>query len=262
MEEKVQMEKTIKISDIVDIARRNLIWILLIVLTCTVLGYAYFSLFQKTEYTVTGSLCVQAKDYIITDNEGNEVTTNTAEHTKYQYSALIAPEYENVLKSADIVNALKEQGISINISDVNFNFKESSAFFDVSYTLKVHGGNATIIKQQAASRLNGYLEKSIEVINDSDSVYPNYLKDKLVYFSMASADNVSVNTGFTKTIALSILIGIVLSVILIVVVYFADNTVKDKDDLENISGISNLAIIDLYVNQVNAEKKTEAKGAK
>ncbi len=262
MEEKVEMEKTIKISDILYVAKRNLIWISLIVLACVVLGYAYFSLLQKTEYTVTGSLCVQAKDYIITDSEGNEVTTNTAEHTKYQYSALIAPEYENVLKSADIVNALKEQGISINISDVKFDFKESSAFFDVSYTMSVHGGDANIIKEQAAIRLNGYLEKSIEVINADNSVYPDYLKDKLVYFSMASADNVAVNNGFMKTMLISILLGVVLSVVLVVIVYFADNTLKDKEDLENISGVSNLAIIDLSVNQAIAEKKLEVKGVK
>ncbi len=262
MEEKVQKEKTIKIADILDVARRCFLWILLIVIACVVCGYAYYSLFQKTEYTVTGSLCVQAQDYVYEDKDGNETSSNLPEHTKYQYSALIAPEYENVLKSADIIKALSEQGISINIDDVKFKFKESSAFFDVSYTMSVHGGNANIIKEQAASRLNGYLEKSIEVINDSEGVYPDYLKDKLVYFSMASANNVSVNTGFSKTIALSILIGIILSIILIVIVYFADNTVKDKDDLENISGISNLAIIDLYINQINTEKKVEVKGVK
>ncbi|MBO5889462.1 MAG: hypothetical protein J6Q58_04915 [Clostridia bacterium] len=262
MEEKVEFEKTLTISDIVSIIRHRFLWIVLIIFACVAVGYAYISLFQKTKYTATSSICVQANDYLIVDSEGKEVTANVAEHTKYQYSALLAPEYEKVLKSNEIANALKSQGVEINISSLSFKFTDSSAFFDVSYTYSVHGGNATVIKQQVANTLNEYVKKSIEIINDENSVYPTYLKDKLINYSYASYEKVSVNTGATKTLLLAFLIGVVLSAILVIVLYFTDNTIKDREDAENLLGISNLAVIDLYTNQTIGDKKSEVGGAK
>ncbi len=261
MEEKVEFEKTLTISDIVLIIRRRFLLIVLIIFACVAIGYGYTALFQKTKYTAKSSVCVQANDYVIVDSDGKEITTNVAEHTKYQYSALIAPEYEKVLRSSEIASALKNQGLDINISSLSFTFTDDSAFFDVSYTYSVHGGNSAVIKQQVANTLNEYIKMSIEVINDENSVYPTYLKDKLINYSSASAENVSVNSGFTLTLLLAFLIGIVLSAIFVIVLYFTDNTIKDKEDAENLTGFANLAVVDLYHNQTE-EKKIDVGGVK
>ena len=260
MEEKVEFEKTLTISDIVQIIRHRFIWIVLIIFACVLVGYGYTELFQKTKYTAKSSICVQANDYVITDSDGKEVTANVAEHTKYQFSALLAPEYEKVLKSEEVANALKSQGLEVNISSLSFKFTENSAFFDVTYTYQVHGGDSSVIKQEVANKLNAYIKKSIEVINDENSVYPTYLKDKLINYSLASAETVSVNTGATKTLLLAFLIGVILSAVLVIILYFTDNTIKDREELEIITGLSNLAVIDLYTNQTIGEKNTELGG--
>ncbi len=257
MEEKVEFEKTLTLTDIVNVIRARFLWIVLIVAVCVAVGFAYISLFQKTTYTASSSICVQAKDYIYTDIDGKEMTTNVAEHTKYQYSALIAPEYEKVLTSNDIANAIKSQGIDLNVSGLSFKFTEDSAFFEVSYTYKAHGGDATIIKRQISNALNEYIKKSIEIIDNENSVYPEYLKNKLINYSLATESNVSVNTGTTKTLILAVLIGIVLSAILIIILYFTDNTVKGKEDVEQFTGIGNLAVIDLYPNQTATVQNAE-----
>lgn len=262
MEEKVEFEKTLTISDIVQIIRHRFLWIVLIIFACVAIGYGYVTLFQKTQYTAKSSVCVQANDYVIVDSDGKEVTANVAEHTKYQYSALIAPEYEKVLRSNEIANALKSQGLQIDISSLSFKFTENSAFFDISYTYSVHGGDATVIKQQVANTLNEYIKKSIEVINDENSVYPTYLKDKLINYSYASSENVLVNTGATKTLFIAFLIGVVLSAITVIILYFTDNTIKDKEEVEILTGLSNLAVVDLYHNQTLTEKKPEVGGVK
>ncbi len=261
MEEKVEFEKTLSISEIINVIRARFIWILLIIVACVAVGIVYSSLFQKTTYTATSSICVQAKDYVYTDIDGKETTTNVAEHTKYQYSALIAPEYEKVLKSNDIASAIKSQGIDLNVSALSFKFTENSAFFEVSYTYKAQGGDSKVIKQQISNALNEYIKKSIDIIDDSSSVYPEYLKNKLINYSLASENNVSVNTGTTKTLILAILIGIVLSVVLIIVLYFTDNTIRGKEDVEYLTGLGNLAVIDLYANQISNDKKSEVGGA-
>ena len=259
MEEKVELEKTLNFADIVNVIRARFIWIVLIVAVCVAVGCVYISLFQKTTYTASSSVCVQAKDYIYTDSDGKETTTNVAEHTKYQYSALIAPEYEKVLKSNDIASAIKSQGIDLNVSGLSFKFTENSAFFEVSYTYKAHGGDQTIIKRQISNALNEYIKKSIELIDEEGSVYPEYLKNKLINYSLASENNVSVNSGTTKTLLIAILIGIVLSAVLVIVLYFTDNTIKGKEDVEYLTGIGNLAVIDLYANQIVTEKANSEK---
>lgn len=260
MEEKLEFEKTLSLTDITNIIRIRFVWIVLILAVCVAVGFGYILLFQKTTYTVTSSICVQAKDYIYTDIDGKETTTNVAEHTKYQYSALIAPEYEKVLTSSDIATAIKSQGVELNVSGLSFKFTDDSAFFEVSYSYKAHGGDATIIKRQISSSLNAYIQKSIEIIDDESSVYPEYLKNKLINYSLASENNVSVDTGITKTLILAILIGVVLSAGLVILLYFTDNTIKGKEDVEHLTGISNLAVIDLYTNQIIADKKNEVGG--
>ena len=260
MEEKVEFEKTLSIEEIVNIVRARFIWIVLIIAVCVAVGVGYISLFQKTTYTATSSICVQAKDYVYTDVDGKETTTNVAEHTKYQYSALIAPEYEKVLKSHDIASAIKAQGIDLNVSGLSFKFTENSAFFEVSYTYQALGGDAKVIKQQIANALNEYIKRGIDIIDDTNSVYPEYLKNKLINYSLASESNVSINTGATKTLILALLIGVVLSIGLVILLYFTDNTIKGKEDLEFLTGIGNLAVIDLYANQIASDKKTEVGG--
>ena len=259
MEEKVELEKTLTLSEIIRVIKTHFIWLMLIIIASIGVGVAYISLVQETEYTATSVVCVQAKNYTISDEEtGLEKPANVAEHTKYQYSALLAPEFEKVLKSAEIVKKIKETGNTINVGSVGFKYTEGSAFFEISYTYSVYGGNANIIKEQVANNLNMYIESAIEIINDENSSY-GFLKDKLVPISLASKDYVSVNTGRLLTVSISFIIGLVLAVVLIVILYFTDDTITNKDDVELIIGVSNLAFIDISTNET--PKTINNKGA-
>ena len=84
-------------------------------------------------------------------------------------------------------------------------------------------------------------------------------KNKLINYSLASENNVSVNSGTTKTLLLAVLIGVVLSAVLVIILYFTDNTIKGKEDVEYLTGIGNLAVIDLYANQIVTEKANSEK---
>ncbi|MBO5926771.1 MAG: hypothetical protein J6Q38_04375 [Clostridia bacterium] len=249
MEEKVEFEKTLSLVEIMRVIRSRFIWILLIVIASVGVGVAYTTFIQKTEYTAVNAICVQAGDYTITDAEGNEIPSNIAEHTKYQYSALIAPEFEKVLKSAEILKAVKERGVNVNVSALKFNYTEESAFFEISYTFSAHGGDANVIKAQVANTLNEYVKASIEIIDDENSIYPTYLKNKLIRISNASQEGVSAKTGKTTTIILSFLVGLVLSAVLVISLYFIDDTINVKDDVEKITGLSNIALIDISFNE-------------
>ncbi len=261
MEEKVELEKTLTLSEIMRVIKTRFIWLLLIIIICVGVGIAYISLVQETKYTATCVVCVQAKNYTILDEEtGIEKPANVAEHTKYQYSALLAPEFEKVLKSAEIVKQIKETGNHINIGSVSFKYTENSAFFEISYTFSRLDGDEGVLKEEIANELNKYVEDAIEIIDSENSPY-GFLKDKLILISKASKDYVLVSTGSFKTLALSFLVGVVLAAVLVVILYFTDDTITNKDDVEFITGVSNLAFIDISTNEILV-KSNSKKGAK
>ncbi len=263
MEEKVSFQKTLTLSEIMRVIKTRFVWLILIIVACVGVGVAYITFMQETSYTATSVVCVQAKNYTILDEEtGLEKPANVAEHTKYQYSALLAPEFEKVLKSAEMVKKIRETGNDIVIGKVSFKFTENSAFFEISYSYSAFGGDDETIKAQVANDLNKYLEDAIEIINEDNSSY-GFLKDKLIPISKASKEYVSVDTGRVKTVVLSLVIGLALCVVLVVVLYFTDDTVTSKDDVEFITGVSNLAFIDISTNEVVAKpNNNKNKGAK
>lgn len=258
MEEKVEYEKSLSLQDMLLIIRARLVWIILIVFLCVGVGIAYITFLQKTTYTAVADICVHAKDYEvkqpIKDELGNiydweDVPANVAEHIRYQYSALIAPEFQKVFLSNEITTAVKSAGISINVGAVGFAYTEESAFFKITYTYKNHGGDANAIKEEITNVLNQYINKSIEIINDENSTYPSYLKDKLMVTSAATKYNVIVNTGKTTTLLISLLIGLLLSAVFVIILYFIDDTISSKEDVEYLTGVGNLAFIDISANE-------------
>ncbi len=249
-EEKV--EKTLSLSDIWLVIRNNLIWIIAIIIACIGAGIAYVTFVQDTNYTAKVGIYVYAPS---TDENGKEL--NIAEHTLYQYSALIAPEYEKVLKSQEmntyinpVVNGVKQNNISF--SGIKFAYTEDSAFFDITYTYGKHGGDSGEIKKAVAKSLNDYVQKAIEKLN-SDEKY-GVLRNKLVPYSLASEITVTQSSGMTKTLILSFMVGVVLSAIFVIIMYFIDDTVSSREDIERILGASTIAFIDLSPNFIINEE--------
>ena len=259
MEEKVELQKTLTLSEIMRVIKTRFIWLILIVLVCVGVGVTYISLVQKTTYTAVNVVCVQAKNYTILDEEtGLEKPANVAEHTKYQYSALLAPEFEKVLKSAEIVKKIKESGNNINIGNVGFKYTEGSAFFEISYSYSVYDKDVdvNVMKEQVANDLNNYVDEAIKIIDDENSSY-GFLRDKLIPISRASKEYVTISTGRFKTLLLSFLAGVALAAILVVILYFADDTITNKDDVEIITGVPNLAFIDISANETVAKSNNK-----
>lgn len=261
--EEEKVGRALSLSEILLVIRTNIIWILIFIFASLAVGVAYVKLVQKTTYTATVGFYVNAE--LAYKEEG----VNIAEHTAYQYSALIAPEYEKVLKSQEMKAFLDskcvEDGVAkLNFGSINFVYTESSAFFNVTYSYSVHGGDANQIKKDISSALNYFVKNTVEKLdnetidrnNDGVDEYKyGILRNKLVVIAAANENTVGVSTGTVKTMFLAFVIGVLLAAIFVLLVYFIDDTVSSREDIERIMGVSTIAFIDISTNATFADEK-------
>ena len=259
MEERNQTEKVLSFSEIWLVARANLIWLILIVLFCVGLGAGYAYLFKKTTYTASIDVGVLALNDVNKD-DSNKFTITTA----YQYSAMLAPEYEKVMKSHEIINNInedKEEGVlNVSAGALNFTYTDGSPYFKISYSYSKLGGDANEIKTMVADTLNNYVNECIDILNENDGKKYLFLANNLIIISSPNKSLVSDNNASSKfsAIAISGLIGLVLACLFVILIYFVDDRISTKDDAERLSGVSVLAFIDISSNaqlDVNNSKK-------
>ena len=253
MAEKTQKEQGISIAEILSVLRAGIIWIIGITLLCLALGVGYAFGMQETSYTAK----LNAYYYVTSYKDLNNQDVEVPEHTRYQYSALLAKDSETVFKSNDIVSAVvPEMGEGFSVSAVKFIPIEDSPLFTVTYTVSRKGGDAKAIKQEVAAMLNLYVNKSIEVINSDNGGNPHWHKDKIYINSLATEGTVSTNTGRTKIILISLAAGLVLSVAFVLLKHFLDDTVNSREQVEAITGTQIIALIDISAN-MNDDVKSE-----
>ncbi len=249
MEERNQSEKSISFSEIWLVARANLAWLILIILFCVGLGATYAYMFKRTTYTATIDVGVQAL-YDVSKEESIKFPITTA----YQYSALLAPEYEKVMKSHEIIsniNQNKEFGIlNVSAGALNFTYTEGSAYFKITYQYSKLGGDRNQIKAAVANTLNNYVEECIEILHANEKGNYLFLADNLYIISSSNKSLVSDNDYSNKitTIAVAALIGLIIACLVVILIYFVDDRISTRDDAERLSGVSVLAFIDISSN--------------
>ena len=249
MEEKFQKEQGISVSDILEVLRAGIIWIVIITFIGLALGIGYAFGMQKTTYTAKLNAYYYVSSYENINGEKYEVS----EHTRYQYSALLAKDSETVFKGNDILSTVVPQVPGVNVSAMKFTVYEDSPLFVVSYSISVKGGDPAVHKAEVAKILNDYINKSIDKIND-DTGEPHWHKDKIFVSSLATADSVSVDTGRTKSIALGFIAGLVLAVVFVLLKHFLDDTVNSREQVEIITGTQIIALIDISANMTEDPK--------
>ncbi len=248
MEGKKEVEKSISLSEIWLVARANIVWVLLIVFLSTAIGVAYAYYVKKTTYVATIDVVVQSLNDTNLDSEDNKFTLTTA----YQFSAMLAKDYEPVMKSHEIINQVNEklQGKNYKVSAgaLSFKYTEESPYFSIRFTYSEHGGNSSMIKIAVADTLNEYVKECVNIINANTSENYLYLANNLIVTSSANQTNVSVSTGRLTTILLAAIIGLILAFLLILLIYFVDDRISTRDDAERITGVPVLTFIDISPN--------------
>ena len=237
--------KTISLGEIFASLKAHLIFIIVFTLAISVIGAIYALAFKKTTYTASATLQVYVQP-----TEDNKISETAA----YSFGTYLADDYMKVLKYPEYIKNAAEKGVKINASGLKFDHPEKSVLLEVAYTVK----SKQDVREKTANDLNKYLEYTKEAIDAGEN--SNYA-GRLRIESRATADTVSASRGAGTTIIIAFFLGLVISVAIIVIKYFVDDTFKSKEDVESATGATVLTVISLLGDDGRKSKQGAKGGA-
>lgn len=233
-------EKTISLGELFASVKANLALVIALTVIVGAIGAVYAFMFKKTTYTARATLQV----YV------NPEETNIPETTAYSFGTYLAEDYMKVLKYPEYIKNAADKGVKINAGGLKFSHEEKSVLLEVSYTVK----SKQNIRKKVADDLNGYLEYTKEAIDEGEnSNYANRLKIE----SVATENDVTASRGALTTVLIALVAGFALSIIVVIIKYFADDKFRSKEDVEAVTGATVLTVIGLSYGD---KKKDRAEG--
>lgn len=229
-----KQETTKKTFPFFRILRTNLLLMALITILVTLLGTLYGIMFVKPTYTVSRSVILRTELGVNSEN---------AESTNAALAELVIVQLEDHFTSAKYIEMANEEFKKknpleksyISAGAISVDYSEDSLIFKLKYT--------DINKDLASKKLVAVYDSAIEYFENISTAYTV----KLIPTDNTGIDNsrfgLTVDNGMKKTILLSVVIGLALAVGVACIRYALDNTVHDKEDLEELTGTSVLAYV-------------------
>jgi capsular polysaccharide biosynthesis protein len=222
MSDNVKNEKVIPFWKIIY---KRLKLIILVTLSFALLGLAYGLLFVKTEYTVTTSLILKLEANDITAGENR----NNASLTLLYFRPI------KELVDPKVINKANEslpKDKQVNAGSFEMNYGEKSMIFTMSYT----DYDVNVAKEKLAKIIETYKEfVSNKIMIQAENAEIVELQDGY---------DESSHSGLASTIVIVGAIGLVVGVGLAFLIYFLDNTAKDKEEIEELTGTTVIANIE------------------
>lgn len=216
------------------IIKANLLLMALITILVTLLGALYGVMFVKPTYTVSRSVILRTELGVNADN---------SESTNAALAELVIVQLEDHFTSAEYMEMANQEfkrenpleKSSINAGAISVDYSEESLIFRLKYT--------DSSKELASKKLVAVYKTAEIYFKKISTAYAV----KLISTDNSGMDNsrfgLVVDNGMKKVILISIFIGLALAVGVVCIKYALDNTVHDKDDLEELTGTSVFAYI-------------------
>lgn len=228
---------------------RYIYLIIALVITTTCLGLAYGAMFVEPVYTASRSFILSAPI------EGAPAYNSAAVGRFYitQVESLLSTsEYVNI--SNDKYKELKAETAEtskISAKAISVEYNDDSLIFTISFrdadpneaAAKLHAVYLT-----ARDQLKEDMGLENLTLIDTENVEIDLEKDTY------KGVNVSVNDGKLTCVVIGFLAGLIISIGIALISFVLDNTVHDKDEFEQMTGISVLAYID-KVKRPNQKEK-------
>ena len=143
---------------------------------------------------------------------------------------------EAIVTSPDVINkanqAYNNYSDPISAGSVKINYGDNSLIFEMSYS------------DQSEKVASDKLDYLFEIAKKE---LPKGMKASDVSLIPTSKDyNLTVESAFVDNVLLGGAIGLFISVVVALVIYVLDNTVKDKYEMEELTGINVIAYIDKH----------------
>ncbi len=238
---------------LLNIILKNLVWIVIATIIGLLAGLGVAAFHAKPSYTATKRVMLVTKYSDSTDDKGNEI--NSAGNDFF-LAKIYLPNAIDKIKSPLFVadaNDIYQGETKIVSSAISAKYGEESLIFSLSYT---DADRETAIEKLNAligsAKLN-FPKPEISVAKDST------LRE------VENRTSVTKNSNFAKYILIGAAAGLVLSALYVVVKEMTDNTIKDKDVVEEITGASLLAciddieVVDRHIKEMEKQAKKDEK---
>ncbi len=233
MENNVQNKKG---NSFFNLVKANLLLMILITVLVTLIGALVGVLYVKPVYKASRSVILRTA--LQSSSTESEETNNAA------LAFLVIGQLQYHFTSADYINiANKEyQKIdsdakdTISAGSIGIEYKEESLIITISYS--------DLDKDVAIDKLKAVYKASEIYFSEHATPY----NIKLIPTDNAGTDDsrfkVTVDNGLTKFIFIGALAGVVLAVAVVFIKNALDNTLRDKEELEELTGANVLAYVE------------------
>ncbi len=204
----------IDIKRILEIIFSKKIFIILILLLSIILGYVYSYYYKKPEYQSSVKILLVADE-----NKTNKELTQTDLNIN---SSLIST-YSSIAKSTNVIEkTIKNLGLNISVSKLQKNIEAKQ--IDNTQFLKI------TVKDENA-------ETAKDIANELSKVFTEQIKEiynleNISIVDKAEIESMPCNVNHAKDMILFTGIGLFISMVVIMIIYFFDDTIKNEKEIE------------------------------
>lgn len=227
MNETIENQNELTLSDIIAIIRGKILFLVIITLVFGVLLGIYAYGFATPKYKSTGLLIVAV--------ETTQGETNAVESQRLVQTTVTVLNNDNKI-SILASTKLSENGITLTPIQIRNRFSVSSQTNDLAIKISFVDEN----KEYAQTALRAYAESFIEIINNPDSI-DKTLKDNVRLQTINEAVYDSPNRPLLVVVGL--LLGGIIGLVTVFIKEAMNNTFKTKEELENHLGIQVLGMV-------------------
>lgn len=228
MDERINNENsTYRSFPFFRILYRNMYLIIAIVVIAVILGTVYGMVRVKPVYTAKSDALFYVS-FDQSEQSGNYQTGNSLAK-KYMLT------FSDFIKTAEVEQAAKSINRDYGISRgaVSVNYTNDNFIISISYTAST--------AELAERRLEDYIKAASDEFSAKPPV-PEVRSIALV--KLQNSNKITVSSGTTSYSFIGFVGGLVIGVAAAVLLYLLDNKLKDKDELEEITGVSLLSYIE------------------
>jgi len=229
----------IDIKDLLIYFKSKLLYIIFITLFIMSIGIVYKALIEKPKYPSSTSLILTG----FTTNNENETTINNNDLSINQQ---LITTYQEITKSRKVLtNVIEELKLEYEVEELAKN-------------VNVTGINDTEIIKITVIDTNP--KHSYKIVKEISRIFCEEVKEIYNVSNISILDEPeittdSVNMGLIKSIMLFFIAGIILSLSIIFIIYYFDNTIKTTEQIERNLDVPILGSIPDYNKKMKRGKK-------
>ncbi len=232
------MEEEINLKDIFNIFWDRKIGIIVIILTCIVIGFIYTTFFVNPVYEATSTA-------ILTSNSGEEGQTSVTQSEVTLNNSLLST-YQGIATSDSVVSkVISNLGLKISAETLKSKINVTSTINTQIIQITVENANVELAAK-IANEIRQVFTDRVAELYDMQNIKP--LDDAKIPTSPS-------NINHMKDLIIFVGIGIVLAVAYVFIANLLDNTVKSSSDIEKATGLNVIAEIPIYEFSTNKGRR-------